>query len=177
MSWYISSLVRDSNSGGGGGHVAMSCLTQQLETHLSLKGDLRRGILCVPDTCIILTGHREKKKQFVCCLFFPPKARSFLLNDQKIKTFILVFFVFFLVDSYSLLFCPPSRSHFQVILQGHNPFLPAHSRKKMCITPTSSNLNNSTSTTTTHFDLQLLWREILSHVPGPSHLFVPTNYV
>jgi hypothetical protein len=79
MSWYISSLVRDSNSGGG--HVAMSCLTQQLETHLSLKGDLRRGI-CVRDTCIILTGHREKK-QFVCCLFSRLKQGRFYLTIKK----------------------------------------------------------------------------------------------
>ena len=133
------SLVRD----GSGGHVATSCLTQLLEAHLSLRGDLRGTSLrdrsrrkCL---LIILTARAWRT---ICMLFvFPPKARSFLTIK---KTFISVFgiffflvlflsYLFFICKTHSL-FYPPLRSHFQVILQGRSPLCPL-THAKICITP------------------------------------------
>ena len=139
MSRQICSLVRE----GSCGHVATSCLTQQLEAHLSLRGDLRGTSLrdCSRRENVSWSfsqsGHGEL---FVCCLFTRLKQgrlwRSKKHSSRYLAFFfgsVFVFLSFFICKTHSL-FYPPLRSHFQVILQGRSPLCPL-THVKICITP------------------------------------------
>jgi len=133
MSRQICSLVRE----GSGGHVATSCLTQQLEAHLSFRGDLRgtslrdRSRRENASWSFSQSGHGEL---FVCCLFTRLKQGRLWRSKKHSSRYLAFFFwfcfclliFFYLQDSFPILPAPP------FALPSNPPrsqsALPAHSR-------------------------------------------------